>query len=117
MSIPRGDVDAPEVEIAVGPVQGRVAPRDGGRLTSVTVGGGEILAGVGIGSIEYGWFVMSPWAGRIRSGVLMCRDQMHRLPVHSVARHGGHDLVVDQPWQLGRRDDDRVRMPTGLGGA
>jgi galactose mutarotase-like enzyme len=77
-----------------------VDPLDGGRITSLTVDGVELLGGVGTGVIEHGSFVMVPWAGRIRDGVLRVGGVEHHLPTDRTHPHAGHGLVMDRPWDV-----------------
>jgi aldose 1-epimerase len=75
-------------------------PRDGGRITSLEVAGAELLGGVGTGVIEHGSFLMAPWAGRIRDGVLHVDGVSHQLPTVRTHPHAGHGLVMDRPWEV-----------------
>ena len=77
-----------------------VDPLDGGRITSLAVDGVELLGGVGTGVIEHGSFVMVPWAGRIRDGVLRVDGVEHHLPTDRTHPHAGHGLVMDRPWDV-----------------
>ncbi len=77
-----------------------VDPRDGGRITSLAVGGVELLGGVGAGVLEHGSFLMAPWAGRIRDGVLHIDGQAHQLPTVRTHPHAGHGLVLDREWEV-----------------
>jgi aldose 1-epimerase len=77
-----------------------VDPLDGGRITSLAVDGVELLGGVGTGVIEHGSFVMVPWAGRIRDGVLRVGGVEHHLPTDRTHPHAGHGLVMDRRWDM-----------------
>ena len=77
-----------------------VAPLDGGRITGLEVAGVELLGGVGSGVIEHGSFLMAPWAGRIRDGVLRAAGVVHALPTVRTHPHAGHGLVMDLPWDV-----------------
>ena len=86
--------------LRAGPAAVNVDPLDGGRITSLAVDGVELLGGVGTGVIEHGSFVMVPWAGRIRDGVLRVDGVEHHLPTDRTHPHAGHGLVMDRPWDV-----------------
>ncbi|HEX6886899.1 MAG TPA: hypothetical protein VF143_02235 [Candidatus Nanopelagicales bacterium] len=86
--------------LAAGGVTVVVDPADGARLTSLAVGDVELLGGVGTQVLEHGSFVMAPWAGRIRGGLLRVGSAEHQLPTVRTHPHAGHGLVVDRPWQV-----------------
>lgn len=93
-----------------------VDPADGGRITSLSIGGIELLGGIGSGDFEYGSFLMAPWAGRIRDGRLSVDGHEHQLPVDRLPPHAGLGLVLDRPWEVQHADDTHLRMRTDLGG-
>jgi aldose 1-epimerase len=87
---------------------------DGGRITSLQVDGVELLGGVGTGVIEHGSFVMVPWAGRIRDGVLRVAGVEHPLPTDRTHPHAGHGLVMDRPWDVLEASADHLRIRCDL---
>lgn len=87
---------------------------DGGRLTSLTVAGLELLGGVGDVVTDYGSFVMAPWAGRIRDGQLKVGEQNHSLPTPRTHPHAGHGLVLDRPWVAISADSTRLLVRCDL---
>jgi aldose 1-epimerase len=87
-----------------------VDPGDGGRLTSLTVGGVELLGGIGGADFEHGSFVMAPWAGRIRDGLLTVAGVEHQLPVDRLPPHAGLGLVLDRPWEVLDSHDAHLTM-------
>jgi aldose 1-epimerase len=89
-------------------------PADGGRLTSVVVAGHELLGGVGPVVTDHGSFLMAPWAGRIRDGVLRASGAEHRLPTDRTHPHAGHGLVLDRPWQVLDRSPSAARLACDL---
>lgn len=93
-----------------------VDPADGGRITSLQIDGVELLGGVGAGVIEHGSFVMVPWAGRIRDGVLRVDGVEHRLPTDRTHPHAGHGLVMDRPWEVLEATGDRLLLRCDLDG-
>jgi galactose mutarotase-like enzyme len=74
----------------------------GGRLASLTVGGLELLGRGGTEAIDWGCFVMAPYAGRVRGGVLAFGGRRHRLPRTS-RRHAIHGLTYDRSWTVVER--------------
>jgi aldose 1-epimerase len=88
------------VELRSGGAGVLVDPRDGGRVTSLEVAGAELLGGVGTGVLDHGSFLMAPWAGRIRDGVLTVAGVAHALPTVRTHPHAGHGLVMDRPWTV-----------------
>jgi galactose mutarotase-like enzyme len=99
-----------EVTLQAGTIQARVSPADGGRIVSLVVGGRELLGGVGQVVVEHGSFVMAPWAGRIRDGVLHVGGQEHHLPTDRTHPHAGHGLVMDRSWSTREVSADRVLL-------
>jgi len=91
-----------------------VDPPDGGRITSLAVDGVELLGGVGPGVIEHGSFVMVPWAGRIRDGVLHVGGVEHHLPTDRTHPHAGHGLVMDRPWDVDSASGATLRIRCDL---
>lgn len=68
-----------------------IDPSRGARLTSLQVGGFELLA-------EAGSFPMVPWAGRIRAGQLMIDNAIYALPLGKDG-NAMHGLGRNVPWQ------------------
>lgn len=95
-------------ELEVGQTRVRVDPADGGRLVSLRVAGLELLASGGPSVVEHGSFVMAPWAGRIRDGLLRFGGSEYRLPTDRTHPHAGHGLVMDRPWRV--LDAERGRL-------
>lgn len=91
-----------------------VHPADGGRITSLEVDGLELLWGVGAGVLEHGSFVMAPWAGRIRDGVLRVASSEHALPTVRTHPHAGHGLVMDRPWEVLETSGEHLRIRCDL---
>jgi aldose 1-epimerase len=81
-----------------------VDPADGGRLTSLTVDGIELLgervpAPGAPPEIFRGSFLMAPFVGRTAGGEFEFRGERYRLPLNfgSNAMHG---FVFDRPWTV-----------------
>jgi galactose mutarotase-like enzyme len=100
--------------LAVGPAHLRMDASDGGRMTSLQIAGVELLGGVGPGVIDHGSFVMAPWAGRIRDGVLRVSGVEHPLPTDRTHPHAGHGLVMDRPWTVLESDGSHLVLRCDL---
>lgn len=102
--------------LTAGRARAVVDAEDGGRITSLTVAGLELLARSGSSVVEHGSFVMAPWAGRIRDGALHTGGQTYRLPTDRTHPHAGHGLVMDRSWQVLDAQSDRWRLRCDLDG-
>ncbi len=71
----------------------------GGRLSSVEVHGWELLAREGVDLYHWGNFVIAPWVGRLRHGVLRFGGAEHRVPTNAPP-HALHGLVTSQEWRV-----------------
>lgn len=100
--------------LEAGPVRTLVDTADGGRITSLTIAGVEVIGGVGAVVVDHGSFVMAPWAGRIRDGNLAVGGAQHALPTDRTHPHAGHGLVMDRPWQVLAQSDDRLLLQCDL---
>ncbi len=107
-------------------------PEHGGRVSSLCVGGHELLVGEDPDPLLWGCYPMVPWAGRLRHGVLDFRGRRYQLPVtfppHAIhgttwdvswRTAGEHEMVLplEKPWPFGGRavhivqlEDDNLRM-------
>ena len=74
-----------------------IDPEAGGRLTSMTVDGWELLVPFGKDVFHWGSFAMAPWAGRLRQGRLAYKGTEYELPINSPP-HSLHGLVTDRVW-------------------
>ncbi len=128
------------IELAADQVTAVLEPGAGGRLSSLTVGGRELLVGPddvpdggpgGPEPIAWGLYPMAPWAGRIAHGRFTAGGVEHRLPltlpphaIHGTAytsadwrvtgppSDGGVELVVDlgDPWPWPVRVGQRIEL-------
>ena len=73
----------------------------GGRLSSVEVHGWELLSRDKVDLFHWGNFVIAPWVGRLRHGVLRFEGAEHRFPINA-APHAVHGLVTQRPWRAER---------------
>lgn len=78
-----------------------VLPREGARLSSLRVGGVELL----VQGPRYGSFVMAPWAGRTGQGEFRNGGRLHRLP-KDAGEHAIHGTVRHRRWRIAERPAD-----------
>jgi galactose mutarotase-like enzyme len=97
VSRPADPTDASTVSLAHGDT---VATLDllGGRLSSLVVGGLELLVQEGHDQFHWGSFPMAPWAGRLRHGRLAFDGRVVTLPINAPP-HALHGLVTDRIWE------------------
>jgi aldose 1-epimerase len=69
----------------------------GGRLASLVVDGWELVERSGRDWIRWGSYVLAPWTGRLRNGVLEWAGQRHEFE-RNLPPHALHGLVADRPW-------------------
>jgi aldose 1-epimerase len=74
-------------------------PKHGGRVTSFAIGGRELLVQSGRDVFHSGSFVMAPWAGRLRNGVLKFEGTEYAFPINDPP-HAMHGLVTASEWQV-----------------
>jgi aldose 1-epimerase len=90
------------VELRAGTSRVALDPRRGGRLSSWTIDGVELLVGPpddADASIHWGCFLMAPWPGRLAGGRFEWRGREVRVP-RTHGRHAIHGLTWNQPWQV-----------------
>jgi len=85
----------------------------GGRLSSLLVGGHELLVGdpgPGADPMEWGCFPMVPWAGRIRRGRFTFEGREVQLPI-DLPPHAIHGTAYTRPWE--RLGEGHLRCDLG----
>ena len=87
-----------------------ISPADGGRMSSLVVGGSELLARTGSDPMASGCFPMVPYPGRIRDGTFDFDGKRVNLP-HNLPPHAGHGTVHDRPWTV--VDDGTLTVDLG----
>jgi len=96
-------VSAGTVRLTAGDAALVVAPAQGGRWTSLHVGGHELLGGAALDGVPpaslSGCFAMAPYAGRVRDGRFGFRGRTHTLP-RTAPPNAIHGTVLDVPWTL-----------------
>ncbi len=83
----------------------------GCRITSFVVGDHELLVTAAPDPIDWGWYPMAPFAGRVRDGRFSFRGTAYQLP-RTLGEHAIHGSVFRRRWEAER---DSVFM-TDLGG-
>ncbi len=86
----------------------------GGRLASLVVSGRERLVtvpmpGVDPPTMAWGCFLMAPWVGRVKDGVLRWDGTVTDLP-RNHGRHAIHGAVFDRPWQVERQAEGDIDL-------
>ena len=89
-------------------------PEVGGRIASIVVDGLELLVTAADRSMEWGCYVMAPFAGRIRNGRFRFNGVEHQLPRNHGA-HAIHGTVYDRPWKVEGTEQDRALLSCDLG--
>jgi galactose mutarotase-like enzyme len=90
------------VELRAGPNRVVLDPRRGGRVSSWTIDGEELLVGPPDEvdtSIHWGCFLMAPWPGRLTGGRFDWRGREVRLR-RTHGRHAIHGLTWNRPWEV-----------------
>jgi galactose mutarotase-like enzyme len=90
------------VELRAGPNRVVLDPRRGGRVSSWTIDGEELLVGPPDEvdtSIHWGCFLMAPWPGRLAGGRFDWRGREVRLR-RTHGRHAIHGLTWNRPWEV-----------------
>lgn len=107
-------MSAHRVRLQAGSTLAVVDPAAGGRLTSLKIGGREVLVQHGWDVFHWGSFPMAPWVGRLRNGRFSVDGRDVQLPVNSPP-HALHGLVTDRGWTVTRADDRCVELSVELG--
>jgi aldose 1-epimerase len=95
---------ADRLQLEAGDVRLEVSPADGGRISSLQIGGRELLLTEGFGPIAWGCYPMAPFAGRVREGRFTFGGRSWQLPINWPP-HAIHGFVFDRPWRV---VDDRT---------
>lgn len=102
------------IELAAGDDRAVVDPDRGGRITSLVAAGTERLIAAPpqdvpahLASLQWGSYVMAPWAGRLRGGVLEWEGRTHQLE-RNLGDHALHGVVFEDTWQVVEQTGDRA---------
>ncbi|MCN9241845.1 aldose 1-epimerase [Streptomyces sp. RY43-2] len=88
-----------EITLAAGDAEVVLAPGNGGRVTSLRIGGTELLRQ----GERFGCFPMVPWCGRIRDGRFRDGGAVHQMPLNAPP-HAIHGTARDAAWRVARAD-------------
>lgn len=102
------------MELTAGAARVVIRPEAGGRLSSVSVAGFELLVPDNGDTLGWGCFPMAPWAGRVRHGRFAFNGTSHRLPL-DLPPHAIHGTVYRQAWEVVEARGDWCRLQCGLG--
>jgi aldose 1-epimerase len=86
----------------------------GGRIASFVVDGLELLVTAADDPLDWGCYVMAPFAGRVRNGRFHFKGEEHQLP-RNLPPHAIHGMVVERPWKVEGTDTDRALLTCELG--
>lgn len=99
-----------DVRLAAGDAEVSVSPSRGCQITSLRVGGTEmLLQGAG-----HGCFVMAPWCGRTARGRFRSGGDLYQLPLND-GEHALHGLARDASWRTVRADEREAVFVCELG--
>lgn len=104
----------PEVLLETPTARLVVDPEAGGRAASLVVGGLELVARAGADAVQWGWYPMAPWPGRLRDNACTAEGRRHEFP----ATFDGwaiHGTVYDRPWTVVTATTSAVELSTPLG--
>lgn len=95
-----------------------LSPANGGRISSLVVGGGtgpavEVVGRGGPGLVAWGCYAMAPWAGRVRRGVLEWDGERHQLPL-LMPPHAIHGVTLDRAWEVVAADATSLTLRCGF---
>lgn len=82
----------------------------GGRVASLEVDGCALLVEHAHDALDWGCYVMAPYAGRVRDGRVTFDGRSHQLPRRG-GPHALHGTVLDVAWE--RVGDTRLRAALG----
>lgn len=92
-----------------------VDPQAGGRISSLRVAGHErLVVDRSRGPIGWGFYVMAPWAGRMRHGELHFDGSMYRLPC-DLPPHAIHGTTYTAEWTIDQVTTSSIGMHCPLG--
>ena len=91
-----------------------IDPVAGGRLTSMVVEDLELLVGGADSAMDWGCYVMAPFAGRVRNGRFAFKGREHQLP-RNLGPHAIHGTVFARPWTVVEAEPRRALLTCDLG--
>jgi aldose 1-epimerase len=88
----------PVIELEASGVTARVEPAAGGRLSSLSIDGQELLVGPASDPLAWGAYPMVPFAGRVRGGMFDFGGTSYTLPAR-LGDHAIHGYGFESPWE------------------
>jgi aldose 1-epimerase len=98
------------VRLAAGDAELTIDPANGCRISSLRVGGTELLRQ----GPRYGCFPMVPWCGRIENGRFRDGGAVRQMPLNSPP-HAIHGTARDHAWSVLAADGTSARLTYELG--
>ena len=87
------------IGLAAGDVTAIVRPDLGARISSLTIGGTELLVTDADRPVDWGLYPMAPFAGRLRHGRVEFGGSVHQLPL-TLPPHAIHGTLVTRAWDV-----------------
>ncbi len=100
--------------LSAGTTEVLVDTEAGGRLTSISFNGTEILSMLSDDPLANGCYPMVPFAGRVRDGVLSFRSMQYELPL-AAPPHAIHGTVRELSWNVSSHTNSQIVLSTDLG--
>ena len=82
-----------------GPARVAIDVERGGRIASLNVDGLELLVSAADSAMDWGCYVMAPFAGRVRDGRFRFNGEEHQLP-RNLPPHAIHGTVYERAWKV-----------------
>jgi aldose 1-epimerase len=108
------------IELAAGDDRVTVDPERGGRVTSLVAAGTERLVATPprdvpseLAGLQWGSYVMAPWAGRIRGAVVEWDGRTHQLEPN-LDGHAIHGAVFQDVWRTVEQTEDHAVLDCRL---
>lgn len=102
--------DGGRLALTAGEVRATVSPHEGGRISSLVVGGDELLVTQGDSPLAWGSYPLVPFGGRIRDGRFRFDGRAFQLPLN-LPPWAIHGTGFTRPWSI----VDATTIATGLG--
>ena len=102
--------------ITAGTLRVEIDPDAGGRIAQITVGDTPLLVGrdeVGGDPLAWGAYPMVPWAGRIRDGRFVFREERYELPRNHDG-HAMHGVGFASVWVVAAHTETRIDLDLDL---
>ena len=88
----------------------------GGRIASLAVDGLELLVSAADSALDWGCYVMAPFAGRLRDGRFRFKGEEHQLP-RNLGPHAIHGTVYNKAWDVEEASRAEALLSCDLGRA